>query len=365
MACIERAMRSFSYLAILLAVQLPPVLAIPQGDVDSLAAHEDAACDAAQRVPIPAADLPSPADRLRLAKCSPYELYDGDPKDTKGLTPNVVDARKCAFLRRDANSSATAAVSSSEDMDSDEPLDTLAMIYANGKGVPRNLDLALRFVCEEDPGAGLRSEQVRRLMRIEAESTPVDFDGLCEVAPRIDPRSVRCYRKDLIPKWQEYHRRFSAFTSGWSERERQALVVLADAEDKLFWLDRPEYDSPHNLDGQIEGGYESAESLLEALEQVAKHPPRFTLGEYKKADVELNATYRKALQAAHLNQADKEGLPASEYGEMKIRQAERAWLAYREAWVAFGAVKWPLVSADSWRAWLTLQRSEELKALVP
>jgi hypothetical protein len=32
------------------------------------------------------------------------------------------------------------------------------------------------------------------------------------------------------------------------------------------------------------------------------------------------------------------------------------WMRYREAWVQFGKVKFPSVTADSWRTWLTRER---------
>jgi len=39
----------------------------------------------------------------------------------------------------------------------------------------------------------------------------------------------------------------------------------------------------------------------------------------------------------------------------KIRDADRAWLKYREAWVQFGASRWPQIPADQWRAWQTAE----------
>jgi hypothetical protein len=44
----------------------------------------------------------------------------------------------------------------------------------------------------------------------------------------------------------------------------------------------------------------------------------------------------------------------------KIQETQRLWLPYREAWVVFGQKKYPAVSADSWRAWLTRQRTDML-----
>jgi uncharacterized protein YecT (DUF1311 family) len=39
-----------------------------------------------------------------------------------------------------------------------------------------------------------------------------------------------------------------------------------------------------------------------------------------------------------------------------VKLAQRAWLRYRDAWVKFGVVKYPAVSTDSWKTWLTQQR---------
>ena len=43
-----------------------------------------------------------------------------------------------------------------------------------------------------------------------------------------------------------------------------------------------------------------------------------------------------------------------------MRETERLWLAYLVAWIQFARQKYPSVSADSWRTWLTQQRLEQL-----
>ncbi|PSJ41689.1 lysozyme inhibitor LprI family protein [Allosphingosinicella deserti] len=44
-----------------------------------------------------------------------------------------------------------------------------------------------------------------------------------------------------------------------------------------------------------------------------------------------------------------------------IRDAQRAWLRYRDAFLAFAKVKFPAVASDSLAAWLTDKRTEMLE----
>jgi hypothetical protein len=73
-------------------------------------------------------------------------------------------------------------------------------------------------------------------------------------------------------------------------------------------------------------------------------------------DALLNAAYRERLQAAaaesHAGAVTKEG----------IRAAERAWLRYRDAFLAFAAVQYPRVPRDELAAWLTRKRTALLTA---
>ena len=46
-----------------------------------------------------------------------------------------------------------------------------------------------------------------------------------------------------------------------------------------------------------------------------------------------------------------------------IRDTERVWIRYRDAWVAFGAKRYPSVPADAWRTWATTERERQLREL--
>jgi uncharacterized protein YecT (DUF1311 family) len=56
-----------------------------------------------------------------------------------------------------------------------------------------------------------------------------------------------------------------------------------------------------------------------------------------------------------------------QWGSVKqadIKHTQRVWLKYREAWVTFGRQKYPQVSEDSWRMWLTKKRIAMLKEFL-
>jgi hypothetical protein len=83
--------------------------------------------------------------------------------------------------------------------------------------------------------------------------------------------------------------------------------------------------------------------------------PSFSAGDFSDADAALNRAYHSALATypeacATLGSDDYSELCAS---RADLRAMERAWIGYRDSWVAFGAVKWPAVSADSWRTYLS------------
>jgi len=85
------------------------------------------------------------------------------------------------------------------------------------------------------------------------------------------------------------------------------------------------------------------------------HLPSFTHQDYVDSDKKLNLTYNTIL--SNLSGRKKEDYCKSP--EM-IRATERAWIAYRDDWVAFARLRWPQVSADSWLTLLTKERTDQL-----
>jgi hypothetical protein len=47
-----------------------------------------------------------------------------------------------------------------------------------------------------------------------------------------------------------------------------------------------------------------------------------------------------------------------------IREVQRIWLTYRDAWVAFGKIKCPQISEDSLKTLFTKERTSQLKGFI-
>lgn len=90
--------------------------------------------------------------------------------------------------------------------------------------------------------------------------------------------------------------------------------------------------------------------------------PFYSAKDYSAADTALNKKYRSNLMS-NLPKSCRLPTPNDDQGIFCVSQAdfravERAWIRYRDAWVDFAAKKWPQVSADSVRTYLTLQQTK-------
>src|SRR5712675_852873 len=88
-------------------------------------------CASVKDIELPAADRPTPAEEMALAKCVSVDIYYGF-----GETADPVKARKCAYAEMDRDAKAPIGGKA-----------ILMMVYANGNGATRNFDSALKLAC--------------------------------------------------------------------------------------------------------------------------------------------------------------------------------------------------------------------------
>jgi hypothetical protein len=97
----------------------------------------------------PPADEPTPQQAKKLADCDSERLYYGERSPA-----SLVAARHCAYVEREGYDLPTVSGPA-----------VLMMLYANGLGVARNLELAQTFNCEV---GGSVEEIAARRARLEA-----------------------------------------------------------------------------------------------------------------------------------------------------------------------------------------------------
>lgn len=311
----------------------------------------DAACQQWVKTPIPTQDIgKAPAD------CDAEALYYG--RDGKGTGRDLVAARHCAYRQRGTG----AQVESQSEVFGGSGI--LMMLYANGEGVKRNPALARRFACEY---GGAPAEVDGRLEHIDALAKGGEPMDICDdVTSGMMMGACSSREAGFAQTKREQHWRTLQTT--WTPAQREAWGALRKAADAYFELASSEET---DMSGTARGvfavqAYEELDiALLDAVTRFenGKRPTQ-KAGDFARADKALNATYKATL--AKLT-AGRDASGYSDYGTIGpdgVRETQRAWLRYRDAWVRFATLRWPGAPADAWKAWLTEERTRALAELV-
>lgn len=304
-------------------------------------AESKAICRAVRDREPPAADRPDAAAAKALEGCDSEALYYGI-----GMPADPVKARQCAFLE-------------AETEDYGDPFAGRAMlmtIYANGVGAARDLDVAAHLACRTWWAPAEADARVLRLARAKTEGwTGTDFHYCDEatsghVGGQCAGHAARIARAERAVA-------LAALTAGWTGRERTALTALQAAHEA--------YSEAHasgeiDMTGTLRLAFwhrakeKRAEELLGALQRLESGAGPGAQADLAAADAALNAAYRNVMGGEFLDS------PGS-VTPQGVRDAQRAWLRYRDAFLAFAALKWPDVPQRALAAWLTEQRTVVLE----
>ncbi|WP_256645429.1 lysozyme inhibitor LprI family protein [Thermomonas paludicola] len=314
-------------------------------------AGSKAICGRLRGLEPPPGDWPDAATAATLSECDSEALYYGI-----GMPVAPVRARQCALLetqRADGNQwpfSGTAM---------------LMTIYANGVGADRNLDLATALACRIGGAAYESHGRVSHLQRLAAEAwAGSDFDycdditsgmagGFCAIhaASMADAR-----RSDTI----------DGMSRGWTLAERKRLDELLAAMQAFATASS---ENEVDLGGSGRVGFmqdreqEVSEALMRWLAALqANRFPAASAQDGRLADARMNRVYRQIMAT---RPAADGRISEGTVVQSGVREAQRAWLRYRDAFVRFVAVKYPQVSTASINAGLTRQRTAFLEQFAP
>jgi uncharacterized protein YecT (DUF1311 family) len=262
-------------------------------------------------------------------------------------------ARYCAYAERNDVGGPTGNL----DADIAAPA-VLAMIYAAGKGVAPNLQLAIKFACDIN-GAWDDGTDLAKLLADKRQqgATRMDLD-VCD-RPTGRQMNYACILRDQDRIAIELPVALKRFDATGTSEEHAAFQKVLAARSKFLEAHASELHS-----GTV-GITQASMSLANATAElwvrtlndlVDGKLPHYSEEDFAKADRDLNGAYREARSDALTC-----GTPGICTTPDELLNVERAWLAYREAWVAYGKLRWPNVSPDSWRTLFTLERTDMLQ----
>jgi len=305
-----------------------------------------AACAAPQHTAVPPADTPDLRTQKTLQACDAEALYYGF-----GQRPDFTQARQCAYLQRAKNDNSSGPFQGAA---------ILSMIYANGQGVPRNYPLALKFACEAGGAPAEVASRTQHLATLARGTSQSEFDFCDDITSGY--MEGFCAQRDARFRNAKRSQQLGELIYHWSAAKRKAFGELQSAAQHFFEV---RAEAEVDLSGSGRAAFEIEErgklndDFTAALDQFERGKlPAATQAEFARADQQLNAIYARALSVC--SKAPQDGSVTAD----GIRSSQRAWLLYRDAWVKFGSLAYPKVSAVSWQAWTTEQRIRQLRDLA-
>ena len=336
-------MKSFPVVAVILAIAAAVEPPYDWGNVSEEWTnspefdHSKALCQRLSDREPPLSDRPDPATARSLKGCSSEALYYGI-----GMAADPVKARQCAFLEAERDD---GGVFSGRTM--------LMTIYANGRGAKRDLDLAAHLACGID-GAAMESHgRVTHLSKLKQTSWKgQDFHYCDDITSGL--AMGYCASHDSSLAGARRDKRLASIAAGWTTTEKQAFARLRTAHEAYVEAHGSgEVDLSGTARGAMVVGAEEAlrEELVAMLERLRSGgAPPVAAARLPAEDKALNAAYRKRLSETG------ETYPGA-VTRQGVQDSERAWLRYRDSFLAFAAIKFPRTPRNALAAWLTRQRT--------
>lgn len=287
----------------------------------------------------PAEDLPDAKALASLKGCDDEALYYGI-----GMPADPVAARTCAFANFNNGPFSGEAL--------------LMAIYANGVGVPRRLDVALGLACRHYPD---RAEYLYGLLKSNWQGS--DYSWCTGAADSIN--AGFCAHHDARVAGARRDQIVAGLASRWSSGEAADRFARLKSAMEHFVAARSGNEVEQSAALHVAVTVEEEETLREQFVSDLKgfaqgNPPCLGAEKSAGADARMNAIYRQ-IQRTPPEQY-REGHGTVE--QAGIKDVQRAWLRYRDAWVAFVAAAYPAVPKEAVVNWLTLRRAAQLQEMA-
>jgi uncharacterized protein YecT (DUF1311 family) len=291
----------------------------------------------------PKQDLPRAIDSATARNKESYKYYYGI-----GVRKDYVKARKLAFLEMKFSGNTTSLVDGAA---------VLLMIYANGLGVKRNYDLCIRLACSNVGGSNAEVEgRVEHLRNMQAGKDSSRFDICDDITSGLMMGVCEGIHQEMADI--KRNAALERIIRTWTKKDHQAYDTLRKSASTFFDLRLlNEVDmSGTARSTELSTEEESLEDGFLAHIRAAdkKLLPAYRAGDFEKADKALNTVYSGIMSHA-------DTLLWGTVRRKDILATQRQWISYREAWVVFGQVRCPAISAAAWRTLITRERTRQLK----
>lgn len=267
------------------------------------------------------------------ADCESYLYYYGF-SGKKGDE----EARKCAYRELKENSLVFGGSS------------VLMMIYANGRGVKKDIDLALKYACMTEGAPAELDGRLKHLEELRKKNET--FDVCDDITSGF--MSGHCTRIITQKDREAREAKLEAIKKSWSPAEIAAFVTLKTAHDKF---EEERTNKEVDLSGSARSQFMIEEEEIMQKSFLGKIE-RFEKGDYPPGIADNNKQLNEVYQIIMAQKEEMGTLTAK-----GCRETQRTWIKFRDAWLAFAKVRYPkLVQLHLLRE-LTADRLKQLEEL--
>lgn len=240
----------------------------------------------------------------------------------------------------------------------------LAELFANGWGVKRNIKLAMALACH---GSEVPMELfstvalLKGFKDVDAEGGLVGDDGkpfeFCNHVTSSD-NIARCAARKAYANAEAAKKSLLGVTKDWSKPQRDAYERLTVARDTYI---QKRVEGEVDLSGSLRATFQIGEQ--ETLEKnFSKALKEFEKKKYPK-DRNL-AGAEKILKEKLSKITSKQDFSYGTVQKDAILETQKAWSAYREAWVYFASHRYPKIPSDVFATWVTNDRIQQLSRFI-
>lgn len=300
-------------------------------------------CIAVKSANIPSKDIPSEQLAQTLSRCNATNLYYDTKTNINHSNLDWEKVRNCAFAEKDDA--------------------VLMMLYANGFGVTRNINLAIYFACKVGGAPAEADSRVSHLENLKDDKENNVFDlcdditsgfmgGFCASIKEREDEQIRTKRlvefgEKLTNSQKTLFNQLQVAAKNFAElRGNNETDQMGTARSELVIEARgAELDSFETNLYKFESG----------------NIPHYTSEQFGKLDKSLNHIYQEIM---HAKVGDDLRLGFTTITTEDVKNTQRAWIKYRDAWVSFGRARYTSFDPISLKGLFTEQRIDQLNELL-
>lgn len=245
----------------------------------------------------------------------------------------------------------------------------VAIMYANGKYVKKDLNKAISYVCQDNYDAN-EYERNSMIKTLYTELVKGGLEKEFNYCSHVSSRNyvLACSSYEQKKPWQGIRKKFKQLPKSFTKEQKKAYDAMLESAFEFFDV---RASSEQDLTGRMfpifidEWEQNQRIWLIETLEKLESGELKIEKKDYASADAEMEELYKKIIKKKEQDYLDYlDGKIGGIFiSKEDIKNTQAKFPAYRDAFANFIHVTYPEISLDAARSWITKIRIQQLKEL--